>query len=70
MPVPSKGWCLNPKGLFSGILYHLFGTFWRVQVYVCFFLATPGPFAEEAYYQLFEEEANLLVAPWVAKAGC
>ena len=35
IPAPSKGLCLNPKGLFSGTLCHLFGTPWRVQVYVC-----------------------------------
>ena len=29
---PSKGWCLNPKGSFSGTHYHPFGTPWRVQV--------------------------------------
>ena len=34
MPGPSKGWCLNPKGLLSGTLYHPFGTPWRVQVCV------------------------------------
>ena len=32
IPAPSKGWCLNPKGLLSGTLYHPFGTPWRVQV--------------------------------------
>ena len=34
IPAPSKGWCLNPKGLFSGTPYHLFGTPWRVQLQV------------------------------------
>ena len=33
LPAPSKGWCLNPKGLLSGTLYHPFGTPWGVQVY-------------------------------------
>ena len=33
IPAPSKGWCLNPKELFSGIPYHPFGTPWRVQVW-------------------------------------
>ena len=32
IPAPSKGWCLNPKGLLSGTVYHPFGTPWRVQV--------------------------------------
>ena len=26
IPAPSKGWCLNPKGLLSGTPYHPFGT--------------------------------------------
>jgi len=26
IPAPSKGWCLNPKGLLNGTLYHPFGT--------------------------------------------
>ena len=34
VPAPSKGWCLNPKGLLNGTLYHPFGTPWRVQVYI------------------------------------
>ena len=34
IPGPSKGWCLNPKGLLSGTPYHPFGTPWRVQVYI------------------------------------
>ena len=34
LPAPSKGWCLNPKGLLSGTPYHPFGTPWRVQVYI------------------------------------
>ncbi len=33
LPGPSKGWCLNPKGLLSGTPYHPFGTPWRVQVW-------------------------------------
>ena len=32
IPGPSKGWCLNPKGLLSGTPYHQFGTPRRVQV--------------------------------------
>ena len=32
IPAPSKGWCLNPKGLLNGTPYHQFGTPWRVQV--------------------------------------
>ena len=32
LPGPSKGWCLNPKGLLSGTPYHPSGTPWRVQV--------------------------------------
>ena len=41
IPGPSKGGCLNPKGLLSGTPYHPFGTPWRVQVcihYVSFSL--------------------------------
>ena len=34
IPAPSKGWCLNPKGLLNGTPYHPFGTPWRVQVYI------------------------------------
>ena len=34
IPAPSKGWCLNPKGLLSGTPCHPFGTPWRVQVYI------------------------------------
>ena len=34
LPGPSKGWCLNPKELFSGTPYHPFGTPWRVQVLI------------------------------------
>ena len=37
LPAPSKGWCLNPKGLLSGTPYHPFGTPWRVQVCICVF---------------------------------
>ncbi len=36
LPAPSKGWCLNPKGLLSGTPYHPFGTPWRVQVNLCY----------------------------------
>ena len=32
MPAPSKGWCLNPKGLGNGITIHPFGTPRRGQV--------------------------------------
>ena len=38
IPAPSKGWCLNPKGLFSGTPYHPLGTPWRVQVYIHIYL--------------------------------
>ena len=34
-PAPSKGWCLNPKGLISGTPYHPFGTPWRVKACIC-----------------------------------
>ena len=35
IPAPSKGWCLNPKGLLNLTLYHPFGICWRVQVCFC-----------------------------------
>ena len=38
IPAPSKGWCLNPKGLLSGTPYHPFGTPWRVQVYIYMYI--------------------------------
>ena len=43
LPAPSNGWCLNPKGLFSGTPYHPFGTPWRVQVSFNDFLDQPSP---------------------------
>ena len=43
IPAPSKGWCLNPKGLLNGTLYHPFGTPWRVQVvFVTQLIRYPG----------------------------
>ena len=33
IPAPSKGWCLNPKGLPHSTPYHPLGTPWRVQVH-------------------------------------
>ena len=35
VPAPSKGWCLNPKGLPHSTPYHPLGTPWRVQVEFC-----------------------------------
>ena len=43
IPAPSKGWCLNPKELFSGTPYHPFGTPWRVQVYIYISLKSLKP---------------------------
>ena len=34
LSAPSNGWCLDPKGLQNGNLYHPFGALWRVQVYL------------------------------------
>ena len=51
IPAPSKGWCLNPKELFSGTPYHPFGTPWRVQV--CFWWFGGSPISETSLWSLW-----------------